>query len=79
MVSQLQMREKNEEEFELFSKVLKDVRYMPFKKFDAEFVIEDGKVLFTDLTIKSDADRSYAKEIETRVKSKAKIEEDIER
>ncbi len=65
-ISQLQIQEENEEEFKLFSKVIKEVRYMPFEKYDAEFVIEDGKVLFTDLTIQGRKDKEYAEELQKR-------------
>ena len=70
MVSQLQMKEENKEEFQLFSKVLRDVKELPFKKFDAEFVIENGKVLFTDLTIQGREDKKYAEELEKSDKQK---------
>lgn len=66
MVNQLEMEQQNAQEFKVFSEVIKDVKYMPFKKFDAEFVIEEGKVVFTDLTIQGKEDNEYAKELETK-------------
>ena len=55
LISKLEVKNKDEEDFKVFSKVIQDVRHMPFKKFDAEFVLdEDGQILFTDLTIQSD-------------------------
>lgn len=70
MINQLQMKEKNEQEFGVFGRVIKDVKYMPFRKFDAEFVVEDGKVLFTDLTIQSGEDSEYAKELKRKLQQK---------
>lgn len=69
-VSQLQIQEENKEEFKLFSKIIKDVKYMPFKRFDAEFVIEDENLFFTDLTIQSKEDSEYAKELKRKIKLK---------
>ena len=55
LISKLEVKNKDEEDFKVFSKVIQDVRHMPFKKFDAEFILdEDGQILFTDLTIQSD-------------------------
>lgn len=62
-IDQLQIEDKNEEEYKVFTKVIKDVKYMPFKKFDAEFVVEDGKVFFMDLTIQGREDSEYAEEL----------------
>ena len=52
----LQMQEKNKEDFKTFSKVLQGIRKMPFQTYDAEFVLENGQVYFTDLTIQSPVD-----------------------
>ena len=45
---------------------------MPFKKFDAEFVLnEDGQILFTDLTVQSDKIRKQdTKDIIEKFESK---------
>lgn len=72
MVSQLEMKEKDPQEFKLFSQVLKDIRYMPFRKFDAEFVVEDGKVLFTELTIQGKKDNEYAEELKKKTQREKK-------
>ena len=72
MVNDLQLQETNEQDFKLFSKVLQEVKYMPFKKFDMEFVAEDGKILFTDLTIDSRQDSLYAQELAKEMLSKEK-------
>ena len=72
MVSRLQMQETDSEDFILFSKVLKEVKYMPLKKFDIEFVSEDEKILFTDLTINSRQDSLYAQELAKEMLSKEK-------
>ena len=55
LISKLKIEKKDKEDFKVFSKVIQEVRHMPFKKFDAEFVFdEDGQILFTDLTVQSD-------------------------
>lgn len=73
-VSQLQIDHKNPEEFKVFSNVIKDVKYMPFKKFDAEFVVENEKILFTDLTIKGREDSEYAEEINRKAQQREELE-----
>lgn len=78
-VDQLQMKEKNEQEFKVFSKVIRDVKYMPFKEFDAEFIVEDGKVVFTDLTIQGRADSEYAEELKRRAQKKEEKRKELER
>ena len=55
LISKLEVKEKDEDDFRVFSKIIQDVKHMPFKNFDAEFVLnDDGQILFTDLTIQSD-------------------------
>ena len=78
MVNDLQLQETNEQDFKLFSKVLQEVKYMPFKKFDMEFVAEDGKILFTDLTIDSRQDSLYAQELAKEMLSKEKKQKEQE-
>ena len=70
MISQLQMQKNDVDDFQLFSKVLKEIRHLPFKTFDMEFVAEDGKIVFTDLTIKSKEDREYAQELAKKAQEK---------
>lgn len=72
-INQLEMQEKNEEDFNVFSQVMKELRYMPFKEFDAEFAFENGKVIFTDLTIQGRADSEYAEELQKRFEQKNAI------
>lgn len=79
MANQLQMKEENAQEFQIFSEVIKDVKYMPFKKFDAEFVVEDGKVLFTDLTIQGRKDSEYAEELKRRAQQREEKKEGLEK
>lgn len=69
-VSQLEMQEENPEDFKLFSQVIRDVKYLPFKKYDAEFIVKDGKVVFTDLTIQGREDSQYAEELKKRFEQK---------
>lgn len=75
-IDQLQIEDKNEEEYKVFTKVIKDVKYMPFKKFDAEFVVEDGKVFFMDLTIQGREDSEYAEELIKKSHKKKSIKGD---
>lgn len=76
MISQLEMKNKDAEEYKIFCQIIKDVNYMPFKKFDSEFIVENGKILYTDLTINGREDNEYAKELRKGLhkKSKGKIE-----
>lgn len=62
-ISQLEMQEKKEDEFKIFGKVIKEVSDMPFETYDAEFVVQNGQVLFTDLTIQGRKDEAYAEEL----------------
>lgn len=78
-ISQLQIQEKDQEEFNLFGKVIKEVKYMPFGRYDAEFIVEDGKILFTDLTIQGKKDREYAKELQKRAILKEVEKREIEK
>ncbi len=75
-IDQLQIEDKNEEEYKVFTKVIKDVKYIPFKKFDAEFVVEDGKVFFMDLTIQGREDSEYAEELIKKSHKKKSIKGD---
>lgn len=72
MISQLKMDQENAQEFKVFSEVIKDAKYMPFRKFDAEFVIEEGKVLFTDLTVQGKEDSEYAQELKIKEQTRQK-------
>lgn len=51
-ISKLKMSENNEQDFKLFSKVIKYLSNVPFETYDIEFVIQNDEVIFTDLTIK---------------------------
>ncbi len=77
-IDKLQIDEKDEEEFKVFSKVIKDVKYMPFKQFDAEFVVENDKVFFTDLTIQGKEDSEYAEELRKKAQQKSEKREVLE-
>lgn len=72
-ISQLEMQEENPDDFRLFSQVIRDIKYLPFKEYDAEFVVQNGKVIFTDLTIQSRQDSEYAGELKKRFEQKNKI------
>lgn len=69
-ISQLQMKEENPDDFRIFSQVIRDVKHLPFKEYDAEFVVQNGKVVFTDLTIQSRQDSEYAGGLKKRFEQK---------
>lgn len=79
MVSQLEMKEKNAQEYKVFSQVLRDIKYIPFKQYDLEFVVEDAKILFTDLTIKGKEDNEYAEELRNKTQQKEEKREYLEK
>lgn len=70
MASELQIKEKDKEDFCVFSKVIQGVRKMPFKTYDAEFVLENGQICFTDLTVQSQADKCIMEKIKEEKKDK---------
>lgn len=72
-IGQLEMQEEKPEDFRIFSQVIRDVKYLPFKEYDAEFVVQDGKVVFTDLTIQGREDSEYAEELKKRFVQKNEV------
>lgn len=52
LISKLEFKKEDKDDFKLFSKIIQYIKHMPFKNFDAEFVLnENNQVLFTDLTV----------------------------
>ena len=72
MASRMELNEANKDDFLTFSKVLQGVRKMPFQTFDAEFVVENGQVCFTDLTIQSPVDMQFIENIR-KLENKASV------
>ena len=50
-ISKLSMAKENKEDFKNFSKVVMLIKDIPFDEYDMEYVVEDGNVIFTDLTL----------------------------
>ena len=74
MVNHMTMLDENPEDYKMFSQVIMGLRRMPFNNYYLEFVIENGKVIFTDLTI---PDEKYSREIVSYLKQRKK--EEVER
>ena len=53
-ISKLEMLNKDENDFYNFEKVIRYLRYIPYNEYDAEFVIENRKVIFTELTFQKE-------------------------
>lgn len=79
MLSQLQMKDSDEENFKLFGKVFREVTHFPFKKFDAEFVLEKGRVIFTDLTIEGERGIDYLEEFRQKNEEKNNQQEELDK
>lgn len=50
-ISKLRLLKDNKDDFKNFSKVVTLIKDIPFEEYDMEYVIEDGNVIFTDLTL----------------------------
>lgn len=50
-ISKMELLKKDEQDFNNFAKVIKILKDIPFEEYDMEYVIENGKVVFTDLTL----------------------------
>lgn len=42
---------KDENDFKNFKKIILFIKDIPFKQYDIEYVIQNGEVIFTDLTL----------------------------
>lgn len=67
-VSHLEMSKNDPEDFKNFKKVIMYLKDIPFSQYDMEYVIQDGEVMFTDLTLPDGREnatcRSLIKEFE---------------
>lgn len=61
-ISGLEMMKKDKNDFYNFSKVIQFLKDIPFKEYDMEYVIENGKVIFTDLTLPDNREYNSFKE-----------------
>lgn len=50
-ISKMDMLKKNKNDFKNFKKVILLLDKIPFKQYDIEYVIQNGEVIFTDLTL----------------------------
>jgi hypothetical protein len=64
MISDLELENKIPEDFKLFSKVLKELRKLPFSSYNTEYVIENGKIVFTELAVEESIYTKHDKELE---------------
>lgn len=51
LVNKMQLRKKDERDFNRFREVIMYLRKIPFEVYDAEYVFQDGKVIFMDFTV----------------------------
>lgn len=61
-ISQLEMLNKDKKDFKDFAKVVKYLKDVPFEEYDMEYVMENGKVIFTDLTLPDNREYNSLKE-----------------
>lgn len=62
MISKLEMEKKDKDDYRNFKKVIYCLNDIPFSNYDMEYVIQDGEVIFTDLTLPDNSEYLYLKE-----------------
>lgn len=50
-INKMQLKKKDEKDFNRFREVIMYLRKIPFEVYDAEYVFQDGKVIFMDFTV----------------------------
>ena len=50
-ISKMDILKKDENDFKNFKKIILFIKDIPFKQYDIEYVIQNGEVIFTDLTL----------------------------
>lgn len=61
-ISHLELLNKNKEDFMNFKKVIIYLKDIPFEQYDLEYIIQNGEVIFTDLTLPDNKEyNSYKK------------------
>lgn len=50
-ISKMEMLRKDEKDFKNFKKIILLLSKIPFKQYDIEYIIQDGNVILTDLTL----------------------------
>lgn len=51
LINEMRLQKKDERDFQRFSKAIMYLRKIPFEKYDAEYVFQDGKIIFMDFTV----------------------------
>lgn len=51
LINEMRLQKKDEKDFCRFKQVIMYLRQIPFEKYDAEYVFQDGKVIFMDFTV----------------------------
>lgn len=51
LINKMQLQKKDERDFNRFRKVIMYLRQIPFERYDAEYVFQDGEVIFMDFTV----------------------------
>lgn len=62
LISKLEMLEEDPKEYQDFKKVIYTLKDIPFSSYDMEYVIQEGKVIFTELTLPNDREYRYLKD-----------------
>lgn len=60
-ISKLEMLKEDPKEYKDFKKVIYLLNDIPFSTYDMEYVIQNGEVIFTDLTLPNDREYTYLK------------------
>ena len=47
----MRLQKNDEKDFNRFKEVIMYLKKIPFEKYDAEYVFQDGKVIFMDFTV----------------------------
>lgn len=54
LINKMKLQKNNKEDFNRFRKVITYLKRIPFEKYDAEYVFQDGEVIFMDFTVPDD-------------------------
>lgn len=66
LINKMRLQKNDEKDFKRFKEVLMYLKNIPFEKYDAEYVFQDGKVIFMDFTVPDERQVSqYLEEKET--------------
>ena len=51
LINKMRLQKNDEKDFNRFKEVIMYLKKIPFEKYDAEYVFQDGKVIFMDFTV----------------------------